>query len=98
MPVAIAAVSQHTESRELEANALEEKMAQGCGTLNAATARLVSLVGQVLTTGAFEGTGIHSPEQWVAWRCGVSGGRARRLVAMADRSLGAAAVTRPYSD
>ena len=47
-----------------------------CGTLNAATARLVSLVGQALQTGAFEGTGIHSPEQW--WHGG-AGCRAAEL-------------------
>ncbi len=29
--------------------------------------------------------GIHSPEPWVAWKCAVSRGRARRLVAMARR-------------
>ena len=47
MAVAIAAPSQHTETREPDANALEAEMAQVCGTLNAATARLVSLVGRV---------------------------------------------------
>ncbi|HSH60937.1 MAG TPA: DUF222 domain-containing protein, partial [Acidimicrobiales bacterium] len=79
------ATTQHCEQREAEAAALEGELAEVCGALNAATARLVALVGQALETGACEGTGIHSPEQWVAWKCGVSGGRARRLVAMARR-------------
>ena len=60
-------------------------MAQACGALNAATGRLVSLVARALESGAHEGTGIHSPEHWVAWKCGLSRGRARRLVAMARR-------------
>ncbi|HSH59229.1 MAG TPA: DUF222 domain-containing protein [Acidimicrobiales bacterium] len=78
-------VTHHSEGREQEANAIEEEMAQVCGTLNAAAGRLVSLIARALDSRACEGTGIHSPEQWVAWKCGVSAGRARRLVAMARR-------------
>ncbi len=51
--------------------AIEDEMAQVCGALNAASSRLVSLVARALATGAHEGTGIHSPEQWVAWKCGL---------------------------
>ena len=83
--MATAQVARHTQGREAEAEAIEEELAQACGALNAATARVVSLVARALHTAAFEGTGIHSPEQWVAWRCGVSRGRARRLVSMARR-------------
>jgi hypothetical protein len=83
--MAMTATPQHCEQREAEATALEGELAEVCGALNAATARLVALVGQALETGACEGTGIHSPEQWVAWKCGLSRGRARRLVAMARR-------------
>ena len=60
-------------------------MAEVCGTLNMATGRLVSLIAEVLDTGAWEGWGIRSPEQWVSWKCGLSSGRARRLVAVARR-------------
>ena len=42
--------------------------------------------------GAWEGVGIRSPEHWVVWRCGVSPGRARRLVRMA-RALAALPAT-----
>ncbi len=81
----MAATNQHVEGREGDATAIEDEIAEVCGALNATTGRLVFLIARVLDTGAYEGTGIHAPEQWVAWKCGVSGGRARRLVAMARR-------------
>ncbi|MBA3268232.1 MAG: hypothetical protein H0T70_08240, partial [Acidimicrobiia bacterium] len=71
------------DSRKDEASALEEEIAETCGILNVATGRLVSLIGRVLATESYAGAGIRSPEQWVAWKCGVSLGRARSLVAMA---------------
>ena len=70
---------------EAVAAGLEAEIAQVCGVMNAAVGRLVSLIADVLETGAWEGAGIRSAQQWVAWRCGVSLGRARRLVAMARR-------------
>jgi len=71
--------------REAEAAVLESEMAQVCGVINSATGRLVDLIARVLDTGAWEGWGIHSPEHWVGWKCGVGAGRARALVAMARR-------------
>ncbi len=71
--------------REAEAARLEGEIAEVCGLINAVTARLVRLLGQVLETGSWEGAGIRSPEQWVAWKCGVGSGRARSLVTMARR-------------
>src|ERR687892_1621935 len=62
---------------------LEDRVADTVGGLNVASAELVALVSEALETGAWEGPGIRSPEHWVAWRCGVSGARARRLVALA---------------
>ena len=67
------------------AEVLESEIAEVCGTINAATGRLVSLIRRVLDAESWEGVGIRSPEQWVAWQCGVSAGRARSLVAMARR-------------
>ena len=64
---------------------LERRVASLCGLLHSVTAELVSAIAEVLRTGAWEGAGIRSPEHWVAWRCGVSAGRARRLVAAARR-------------
>ncbi len=46
---------------------------------------IVELIARVLDTGAWAEWGIRSPEHWVAWKCGVSAGRARRLVRMARR-------------
>lgn len=64
---------------------LEAEIAQVCGLVNAGMARLVSLVGQVLETEAWQGWAIHSPEQWVAWKCGLTSKRARSLVRAARR-------------
>src|ERR687892_1904035 len=62
---------------------LEDRVADTVGGLNVASAELVALVGEALATGGWEGAGIRSPEHWVAWRCGVSGARARRIVTLA---------------
>jgi hypothetical protein len=75
----------HLEAREPEARAIEAEMAEACGTINAATARLVSLVAKAVDTGAIQGTGTCSAEQWVTWKCGLSRGRAHRVVTMARR-------------
>jgi hypothetical protein len=64
---------------------LEAEIARTCGVLNAASGRLVGLIAEVLESEAWQGAGIHSPAQWVAWQCGVSSARARFLVAMARR-------------
>ncbi len=64
---------------------LEGEIAQVCGVMNAAAGRLIDLIARVLATGAWEGAGIRSAEQWVAWKCGVSPARARTIVAMARR-------------
>lgn len=61
----------------------EDRVADLVGLLNVVTAELVCVIGDVIRTGAWEGFGIRSPEHWVVWRCGVSPGRARRLVRMA---------------
>ena len=74
-----------TAQKQAEAERIEAEMAQVCGVLNATTGRLLALVAQALESGAYQQAGIHSPEQWVSWKCGVSRGRARRLVAMARR-------------
>lgn len=71
--------------REAEAARLEAEMAQVCGVVNAGAGRLVELIAEVLASGCWTGQAIRSPEHWVAWRCGVSGGRARSLVALARR-------------
>ena len=71
--------------REGEAAQLEAEMAKVCGVLNAATGALVGLIEKALDTGAYAGAGVRSPEQWVAWKCGLSATRARKLSSMARR-------------
>src|SRR3954447_4041178 len=71
--------------REAEIDGLEAEMASLCGIVNAATGRLVSMVATALETGAWEQSGIRSPSHWVAWKCGLSASRARRIVSMAKR-------------
>jgi hypothetical protein len=63
--------------------ALEARGAALAGLLNTATAGLVEVIAEALTTGAWQGWGIVSPEQWAALRFGLSPARARRLVAAA---------------
>jgi Domain of unknown function (DUF222)/HNH endonuclease len=70
----------------------EDRVADLVGLLNVVTAELVGVIGDVIRAGAWEGFGIRSPEHWVVLRCGVSPGRARRLVRMA-RALHALPVT-----
>ncbi|MEW6152662.1 MAG: DUF222 domain-containing protein [Actinomycetota bacterium] len=55
------------------------------GVINAATAELVSIVGEVIENDAWGGGGLRSPAHWVAWRAGVSPARAAHLVKMARR-------------
>jgi Domain of unknown function (DUF222)/HNH endonuclease len=62
---------------------LEDRVAETVGLLNVVTADLLALIGEALRTGGWEGFGIRSPEHWVVWRCGMSPGRARRLVTLA---------------
>ncbi len=69
--------------REAEVAAVEGRVAELMGVINAATAQLVEVVAEAERTLAWEGWGIRSLEHWVTWRCGVSVPRANRLVSMA---------------
>ncbi len=60
-------------------------LAEVCGQLNAAHGRLVDLVAAALASGCWEGYGILTCEQWVAWQTGLSPARARQVVAIARR-------------
>ena len=67
-------------------DAVQARIAEVCGVLNAAHGELVALVGRGLALGAASGAGIMSPAHWVRWQCGVGEGTARTLVALAERS------------
>jgi Domain of unknown function (DUF222) len=81
-----------TEGTMSDTRSPEDRVADLVGLLNVVTAELVGVIGEVIRAGAWEGFGIRSPEHWVVWRCGVSPGRARRLVRMA-RALDALPAT-----
>ena len=70
---------------EAEAEEVEAELAEVCGQLNAAHARLVDLVAAALRAECWVGVGIHSCEQWVAWHTGLSPFRARQMVEIARR-------------
>ena len=70
----------------MELAELEAAVAEVCGVLNAAHARLVALVADALATDAWHGWGIHSPAQWVAWQTGLSPTRAAEIVRLASRA------------
>jgi hypothetical protein len=65
---------------------IEAGLAEVCAELNAAHGRLVDLVAAALASRCWEGAGILSCEQWVAWHTGCSPNRARELVAVARRT------------
>ena len=71
--------------REAVATELTGEIAEVCGVLNAATGRLVHLIARVLATESWQCSGIRSASHSVAWQCGVSPARARRLALMARR-------------
>jgi hypothetical protein len=65
---------------------VETELAELCGIINAAHGRLVGVVARVIDQGLWNGVGVISPEHWVAWKCGVSAGRARQLCKVARRA------------
>ena len=56
------------------------------GPVNAAMARLVAAVRDLLEAEGWVGHGIRSPEHWVTWKTGVSHHRAEGLVTVARRA------------
>ncbi len=55
------------------------------GILNVANAELVSIMETVLADEHWQGPGIHTPAQWLAWKAGISPERARDIVRIAGR-------------
>lgn len=58
------------------------------GILNVANARLVAAMEQVLTDDVWQGPGVHTPSQWLAWKAGISPERAQDVVRIAQRRAG----------
>ena len=69
----------------MTAEEIERGLASVCGQLNALHGQLVSLVAQALEHRCWEGAGILTCEQWVAWKTGLSPARARDIVLLATR-------------
>ncbi|HVM15506.1 MAG TPA: DUF222 domain-containing protein, partial [Egibacteraceae bacterium] len=70
---------------ERAGEAADRRIAELMGVINAATAELVSVVGEVLATDAWCGAGLRSAAHWVGWRAGLSPARAA-VVQMARRA------------
>ena len=63
----------------------ETEVAQVCGTLHWAHARLVALTAEALEHRWWAQSGVRSPEHWLGWQTGVSPSHATRIVAAARR-------------
>ena len=72
-------------ARMARADAVADRVAAVGGVLHGAYGALVSTVAVALSEGSWMGVGIHSAAQWVAWRSGLSMGRARQVVGVAKR-------------
>ena len=77
---------------------VEAGLADVCGQLNVAHARLVELVRRAIETTCWEGIGILSCEQWVAWQTGLSPARAHDVVALARRQVELPALFEAFGD
>ncbi len=74
----------------------EEAVAAAAGVRNAADAALVDLVAAALARRWWEGWRIHTPEQWLMWRTGVSRATARAIVRLARRAAELPTVMAPF--
>lgn len=64
----------------------EESFAALCGVRNAADAQLVTATVEALAQDYWQGSGIHTPVQWLMWQAGVSRSTARRVLTVAARA------------
>jgi hypothetical protein len=61
----------------------EAEICEIAGILNVANARLVAVMETVLADDAWQGPGVLSPAQWLAWKAGISPERAKDIVRVA---------------
>ena len=76
------------------ARKVEPRIAELC----AVYARLVDVVAEAATTGAWQGAGIRSLGQWVSWKTGLSPGGARKLADIAAAAESHPKVTAVFRD
>ncbi|MEM8621844.1 MAG: DUF222 domain-containing protein [Actinomycetota bacterium] len=64
----------------------DRRLDEVCGHLNALSGELIDLAVEALADpSTISGNGIHTPRQYIAWRCGISARRAGQVVAIAER-------------
>ncbi len=77
----------HRERRAGTARAeLDDELSEVTGHLNAQHGRLVDLTRRMIADCTWSVDGIHSPEQYLSWKTGLSPTRAREIVAIAHRA------------
>ncbi len=65
--------------------AIEARMAELMGVINAANGELVQITAAVLDENLGVGGGVHTPAQYLGWQMGISPGRARDMIRIASR-------------
>ncbi|MGB3409798.1 MAG: DUF222 domain-containing protein [Microthrixaceae bacterium] len=69
-----------------EYNEFRDVLASVMGVRNAADGRLVDVTVEALANDYWQGSGIHTPVQWLVWRAGVTRATARRVITIAARA------------
>lgn len=64
---------------------LESRIAELAGVWHATAGALVTVIGDAMDSGQWEGVGVHSPGQWLSWKAGVSLNTAHRIAGVARR-------------
>ena len=64
---------------------LEDRLAVVCGHVNALNAELVRLVAEAMALECWHGPGLHWSAQWIAWKTGMSAGRATQVMKLVAR-------------
>lgn len=77
------------QSRDAQIDDLEGRVADACGVLNVANARLVELTAELIESDLWRGYGIRSVEHWLTLKTGLSPERARQVseVAAATKAM-----------
>ncbi len=78
-------VSSIVERNDPEPFDPDARVCEIAGILNVANAQLVAVMQQVLSDELWQGPGVHTPAQWLAWKAGISPERARDIVRIAGK-------------
>lgn len=70
-------------SRDAQVDDLEGRVADACGVLNVANARLVELTAELIESDLWRGYGIRSVDHWLTLKTGLSPERARQVAEVA---------------